>query len=121
MIEYHLSSLRYPLLSARLERDQLSLKSLPSSVRPRGGEDPVLGRVSRPLDSRFRGEPSSSNILGTNQPAVVPANARERRDPVNADRADGSKVRNKCIGILGPRVPGDDSGESLPHILPSRE
>src|SRR5262245_10684673 len=46
---------------------------------------------------------------------------RERGDPVDTESpiVDLCIAENFCPGILGPRVRGDDSGESLLHILES--
>ncbi len=65
---------------------------------------------------RAGGDPACSSVLGTNQAAVVPAQAG-----THSHRRFGYRwpCHVALLRRMGPRRRGDDGGESLPHIFAS--
>src|SRR5258705_12358259 len=64
--------------------------------------------------SRLRGNPVCSSVLGTNPAAVVPAQAGTHNPQSFGYRWPCHIALLRC---MGPCLLGDDSGESLLHIV----
>src|SRR5712671_2397577 len=64
-----------------------------------------------------RGDPACSSVLGTNPAAVVPAQAGTHN---HQDFDYRWPCHIALLRRMGPRLRGDDSGESLLHILRKR-
>src|SRR5262245_12621973 len=95
----------------------------PSTHSRRCARSPDISACSNEVESlsllrssRESGDPECSSVLGTNLAAVVPAKA-------GTHNHQGFDYRWPChtalLRRMGPRLRGDDSGESLLHIFES--